>query len=300
MTSTGSAASRKSGKSDPLVDRPLVWETLPITPPIHRSTVQVRAPDTDTVSCTEDGEPPSHNLGPHPLQFQTLKLLCDSPKPAIMSATQIPAGKTWFDVLKVHFSDVPIGADQGISTSEFIDASEATTTLFDLLGSVAFTPVKNDMLGNVGKVRDRLKAAPAESTTLQSLVKAELASKSHKATEGLLWLVRGLDFTAQALRADITANSGISVTEQKPAKELSEGFRTSYKNTLAPHHSFLIKPVFSAAMSATPYRKDFYAKVAGEGTSPEVVKEQLEKWVSALEERVSILKTFLASKEAKW
>lgn len=233
-------------------------------------------------------------------KFQILKPLCDSPKPAIMSATQIPAGKTWFDVLKVHFSDVPIGADQGISTSEFIDASEATTTLFDLLGSVAFTPVKNDMLGNVGKVRDRLKAAPAESTTLQSLVKAELASKSHKATEGLLWLVRGLDFTAQALRADITANSGISVTEQKPAKELSEGFRTSYKNTLAPHHSFLIKPVFSAAMSATPYRKDFYAKVAGEGTSPEVVKEQLEKWVSALEERVSILKTFLASKEAKW
>jgi len=217
-----------------------------------------------------------------------------------MSATQIPAGKTWFDTHKVHFEAVPVSADQGVSTSEFLDVSEATTTLFDLLGSVAFTPVKNDMTGNIAKVRERQLAAPDTATTLQSLVKAELASKSHKATEGLLWLVRGLDFTAQALRADLTSNAAISASEAKPTKELADGFRTSYKNTLAPHHSFLIKPVFSAAMSATPYRKDFYARLGGEGTDPEATKQALEKWVSALEERVAILKTFLASKEAKW
>ena len=217
-----------------------------------------------------------------------------------MSATQIPAGKTWFDTHKVHFEAVPVSADQGVSTSEFLDASEATTTLFDLLGSVAFTPVKNDMTGNIAKVRERQLAAPDTATTLQSLVKAELASKSHKATEGLLWLVRGLDFTAQALRADLTSNAAISASEAKPTKELADGFRTSYKNPLAPHHSFLIKPVFSAAMSATPYRKDFYARLGGEGTDPEATKQALEKWVSALEERVAILKTFLASKEAKW
>lgn len=217
-----------------------------------------------------------------------------------MSGSQIPAGKTWFDTHKVHFSDVPVSADQGIPTSQFLDASEATTTLFDLLGSVAFTPVKNDMLGNVAKVRERQKAAPDTAATVQSLVKAELASKSHKATEGLLWLVRGLDFTAQALRADLTTNASVTATEQKPNKELADGFRASYKNTLAPHHSFLIKPIFSAAMSATPYRKDFYTRLGGEGTDPETTRAALEKWVSALEERVAILKTFLASKDAKW
>lgn len=215
-------------------------------------------------------------------------------------ATQIPAGKTWFDTHKVHFENVPVAGDQGVSTSEFLDASEATTTLFDLLGSVAFTPVKNDMAGNIAKVRERQKAAPATAATLQSLVKAELASKSHKATEGLLWLVRGLDFTAQALRSDLTSNAGVTATEQKPTKELADGFRASYKNTLAPHHSFLIKPIFSAAMSATPYRKDFYARLGGEGTDPETTRQALEKWVAALEERVAILKTFLASKDAKW
>jgi len=217
-----------------------------------------------------------------------------------MSGPQIPPGKTWFDTHKVHFEDVPISSDQGISTTEFLDASEATTTLFDLLGSVAFTPVKNDMVGNVNKVRERQKAAPEGSSTLQLLVKTELASKSHKSTEGLLWLVRGLDFTAQAMRADLTTNASVSATEQKPHKELADGFRASYKTTLAPHHSFLIKPVFSAAMGATPYRKDFYVRLGGQGTDPEVTRQALEKWVAALEQRVAILKIFLASKDAKW
>lgn len=165
---------------------------------------------------------------------------------------------------------------------------------------MAFNPVKTDMTGNVKKVRDRQLASPGTSENLQALCKAELASKSHKATEGLLWLVRGLDFTAQALRADLTNNAGVAVTEVKPKKELADSFRDSYKNTLAPHHSFLIKPVFSAAMSATPYRKDFFSKMAGEGASSSALAEELEKWLSALEERIRILKDFLASKDAKW
>lgn len=53
----------------------------------------------------------------------------------------IPAGKTWFDTLKKSFVDVPIGSDQGIETSSFLEAAESTTTLFgmrvhDLLTSI--------------------------------------------------------------------------------------------------------------------------------------------------------------------
>jgi hypothetical protein len=40
------------------------------------------------------------------------------------------------------------------------------------------------------KLRDRQLAAPADSETIQALVKNELATKKHVATEGLLWLVR--------------------------------------------------------------------------------------------------------------
>jgi hypothetical protein len=103
----------------------------------------------------------------------------------------------------------------------------------------------------------------------------------------LLTRYSGLDFTAQALRHN-TSN---------PAKELADSFRDAYGNTLKPHHSFVVKPLFSAAMSATPYRKDFYAKL---GSDDARVQAELEKWLAALEKVVSVLNQFLAKKEAKW
>ena len=50
-------------------------------------------------------------------------------------------------------------------------------------------------------------------------------------------------------------------------------------------------------MSATPYRKDFYAKL---GDDQSRVEKELAEWLSALEENVSVLKEFLGRKEAKY
>lgn len=160
------------------------------------------------------------------------------------------------------------------------------------------------------KVRTRQEAASSESVTIQQLVLNEMKTGKHIATEGLVWLIRysspwsthltrpkadhgdlfhpsGLDFTAQALRHNI----------DNASKELSESFREAYGNTLKPHHSFVIKPIFSAAMSATPYRKDFYGKLGEDNAK---VQTCLEQEVQALEERVAILKEFLGRKEAQW
>ncbi|GAB7354680.1 hypothetical protein MBLNU459_g5103t2 [Dothideomycetes sp. NU459] len=225
-----------------------------------------------------------------------------------------PPGGTFFDGKK-SFTDVPVDAakDNAISTTPFLEAAESLTTLFggtafghqpplllasigyrahtiilpDVLGSAAFKPVKSDMTGNIKKIKDRQLAAPMESETLQDLVKNELKTKKHTATEGLVWLVRGLDFTAQALRQNISNSD----------EELSASFRASYGNTLSKHHSFLIKPIFSAAMSATPYRKDFYAKL---GEDPARVNKELAAWLDSLEKDVKILNEFLARKESKW
>lgn len=208
---------------------------------------------------------------------------------AVPHSVPFPSGGTWFDTLHKTFDDVPVQAnnDNAIPTSDFLEAAESLTTLFDVLGSMAFTPVKNDMIGNIKKVRDRQLAAPVQSETLQSLVINELKTKKHTAAEGLLWLVRALDFTSQGIRSNL----------QNPSDELSVSFRTAYGNTLKPHHSFMVKPIFSAAMSATPYRKDFYAKL---GDDQAKVDEAAGKWLEALEKQVSILKQFQARKEAKW
>ena len=50
-------------------------------------------------------------------------------------------------------------------------------------------------------------------------------------------------------------------------------------------------------MSATPYRKDFYAKL---GDDQAKVDSTSQVWLGALEKQVGILKEFLARKEAKW
>ncbi|EXK44291.1 hypothetical protein FOXG_04150 [Fusarium oxysporum f. sp. lycopersici 4287] len=211
-----------------------------------------------------------------------------SPSPIIMSAVYPPGG-TIVQSLKRTFADVPVDEANGnaVSTVEFLEASESLTTIFDAIGGVAFGPVKKDILGNVEKLRARHAAAPAESATVQDLVRNELKTGKHTATEGCLWLIRGLDFTKQGLEHNV----------QNPSVELSDSFRDAYGNTLKPHHSFMVKPIFSAAMSAVPYRKDFYAKL---GDNPEKVQADLEAYLASFSKVVAILKEFINSKEAKW
>ncbi|QPC76464.1 hypothetical protein HYE68_007216 [Fusarium pseudograminearum] len=206
-----------------------------------------------------------------------------------MSDAAYPPGGTIVQSLKRSFVDVPVDAANGdaVSTTEFLEASESLTTIFDAIGGMAFGPVKKDILGNVEKLRARQAAAPAESGTVQDLVRNELKTGKHTATEGCLWLVRGLDFTCQALERNV-ANS---------SEELADSFRTAYGNTLKPHHSFVVKPIFSAAMSAVPYRKDFYAKL---GENPQQVEADLQTYLASFTKIVNILKAFINGPEGKW
>lgn len=50
-------------------------------------------------------------------------------------------------------------------------------------------------------------------------------------------------------------------------------------------------------MNACPYRKDFYVKL---GDDPAKVEAEFNKWLASLAELIEVLKTFLATKEAKW
>lgn len=143
------------------------------------------------------------------------------------------------------------------------------------------------MLGNVAKIRKRQLEAPGVSATLQALVINELKTKKHNATEGLLWLFRGLQFMEEALSRNIKSES----------EELNASFNEAYKVTLSEFHGFLARGGFKLAMSACPYRKDFYAKLSPNYAE---LKVKLVAWLSALNNILDILKAFLGSKEAKW
>jgi len=193
----------------------------------------------------------------------------------------------YLDTVK-SFADVPI-TDAGVDTLAFLEASEGLLGLFDLLGSAAFAPVQSDIKGNIVKVRARYDAAPALSATLEELVNNEKGEKKRTATEGLMWLLRGLSFTCKALQ-----NS-----QSNKAQELSVSFNSSYDATLKKFHGILIRPIFALAMKACPYRADFYAKLAvdksgGPRASEEKLNEQLDKWLAALEAIVRRMEEFYA------
>jgi len=140
-----------------------------------------------------------------------------------------------------------------------------------LFGSAAFSVVQSDIKGNITKVRARYDAKPSQSGTLEELVINEQGEKKRVATEGLLWLLRGLSFTRLALQ-----NSYDNHTQ-----ELKDSFTASYDNTLKKHHNFVVKGIFSVAMKACPYRRDFYTKLSAGGTEADT-NEKLGRWLAGL------------------
>lgn len=85
------------------------------------------------------------------------------------------------------------------------------------------------------KIRTRYDATPSVSATLESLVENEKPEKKRVATEGLLWLLRGLSFTHKALQ----------FSQDNKSKELVDAFQDSYGKTLKPYHGIIVKGVFS-------------------------------------------------------
>lgn len=122
---------------------------------------------------------------------------------------------------------------------------------------------------------------PSKGECLQTIVLSEAGGKKKDATQGLLWLTRGLEFTASAMRRNV----------DNPSEELATSFTEAYGQTLSKHHNMMIRPIFKMAMKACPYRKDFYQKL---GEAQDKVLEQLKEWLEALEKIVKIIKDFLA------
>lgn len=187
------------------------------------------------------------------------------------------ASTGYFDQIKRSFADVPV-TDDGVDTVAFLEACEDLVKLFDLFGSKAFTVVQSDLTGNITKIRTRYLACTDKSKTLESLVEHEKADKQKEATQGLLWLTRGLHFTYEGLR----------LSQKNQDEEISVSFTKGYETTLKPHHSFVVKPLFGLAMKACPGREDLFAKLGPK----EKVEVDLENWLTGLHKIVNRIQSF--------
>lgn len=188
---------------------------------------------------------------------------------------------TYFDELVKNFKDVCVYDNEEIDTTEFLIASEGVKDLFNLFGSSAFVPVQSDLSGNIKKIRARQEALGAENgKTLQRIVLSEVTGKNKDATQGLLWLTRGLRFTLEGMKRNLTHKD----------EEVSKSFTKAYGETLSKYHSMFVRPVFKLAMAACPYRADLYAKL---GSPLALVEQQLTEWLEGLDRCVNIVERFL-------
>eukprot|EP00081_Caenorhabditis_elegans_P001383 NP_001022959.1 Uncharacterized protein CELE_Y82E9BR.14 [Caenorhabditis elegans] len=134
---------------------------------------------------------------------------------------------------------------------------------FSAFLGATFSLVRKDIQGNVDKVRVRFEKDQEGQKYLQQLIDADLAEHGGKfgiATEGLLWLKRGLQFMLELLTEMVTAyNSGLP---RDKTEDLSGAVATAYGKSLKRHHGFIAKQAFKVVTMAVPYRRQILKAVA--------------------------------------
>ncbi|CAO4368556.1 unnamed protein product [Caenorhabditis nigoni] len=152
--------------------------------------------------------------------------------------------------------------DGKIPTAQFLSACQGISDFVSFLGTT-FTLVRKDIQGNVDKVRTRFEKDQEGQKYLQDLIDADLAEHGGKfgiATEGLLWLKRGLQFMLELLSEMVAAyNNG---QPHAKTEDLSAAVATAYAKSLKRHHGFIAKQAFKVVTMAVPYRHTILKAVA--------------------------------------
>ncbi|XP_078580876.1 pleckstrin homology domain-containing family A member 8-like [Branchiostoma floridae x Branchiostoma japonicum] len=163
--------------------------------------------------------------------------------------------QTEIEKLLSGFKGVKLTGNGDIPTKPFLDACRRMVPFFDHLGETAFAPVKSDINGNILKLTKKYSTNPDRYSTLQDIVKQEMAEKTtkakHSATDALLWLRRALVFPQQIF-------AGIAEGETDMVKVA----KAAYERSLKKYHGWMVQGIFSLAMKAVPYYHDFVMKVA--------------------------------------
>ncbi|RMX47019.1 hypothetical protein pdam_00009637 [Pocillopora damicornis] len=190
---------------------------------------------------------------------------------------------SFFTEAEHKFLSIP--EDIRIETKSFLDAASEVVPFFDVLGPTAFAPVKSDINGNIKKLREKFTKDLEKFKTLQDIVESEMAENSTKAknsaTDALLWLKRALRFIIVFLREVLTGE-----------EDLVKCAKKAYENSLKRFHGWMVQGVFSLALKAVPYRKDFIDKLGRNKVDEETVLREMKEFVDLLEANLEVVEEF--------
>lgn len=200
------------------------------------------------------------------------------------------SNKTFFSSMPYKFSEISFTENEPIPTEAFLNSCSSIVPVFDLLGPTIFSPVKNDIQGNINKLTKKLKSNPTEFASLQKMILYEVEHKDEvkdvDATDALLWLKRALEFIALFLKELFAGD-----------KDLSTCASVAYSQSLKEYHGWIIRGIFSLIVNAVPSRTTFIRALA---LDCDEINESIEKQIvldgskemASLEQILIILKEF--------
>ncbi|VDK64192.1 unnamed protein product [Anisakis simplex] len=157
-----------------------------------------------------------------------------------------------------------------LPTEQFLRACQGIADFVGFLGT-AFIPVKNDIAGNVAKVRSKFDTDKVKFKYIEDLIDDDLAQNGGKlgyATEGLLWLKRGLEFMLELLSEMVREYR--SSADKQSTESLMGSINKAYITTLKRHHGFVSKQLFKVVILAAPYRKTILKALAEGHEGPDM------------------------------
>lgn len=136
--------------------------------------------------------------------------------------------------------------------SPYIAAFEELNKIFQRLGKV-FTFVSSDVEKKIAILQRKIADNPDNYMSLQIMIKYEtendhaiIHADKENGCRTLLRLHRALAFVAHF----------IAITLEKEEEDLRSYVRDAYQETLAQHHTWIIRTSVGAAMHTLPYRRD--------------------------------------------
>ncbi|CAI8021093.1 Pleckstrin homology domain-containing family A member 8 [Geodia barretti] len=205
----------------------------------------------------------------------------------------VPSGhESFFSRAPHKFEDLVLSDGEGIPTPDFLSACRAVVPFFDALSSTAFAPVKADINGNIEKLSKRYQSNPEKFSTLQSMIVHELETNTHEArnsaTDALLWLKRAMEFVQDFMAEVAGGEHSLDIAAGK-----------AYTQCLRRYHNWIVRGMFSMAVRAVPYHKDFLVLLGSDGTADgnAAVTVHMADFARSLGEINSIINLFYQSHE---
>ncbi|KAH3885085.1 glycolipid transfer protein A-like [Dreissena polymorpha] len=181
-----------------------------------------------------------------------------------------------------------------IVTEDFLEAAMGAVAIVGSMGS-QFSMTRDDMLGNVKKVRTKYETDKKGLHLLKDLLQNEKANKEDKndksGTVGALWLKRGLEYLCEVFWELIQEH----VASKQPGGKSDSGAvkaacKAAYEKTLTKYHNMASRMVVKGGLMLSPYKETLMTNLAhGEKDKDDEVIEDMKVYEKPLRAYVIVV-----------